>query len=95
MAGSTRQSRNHKKWLTARRAQWKLKQAFDTIDFVEDVLGPESEAMLSGKVALEIEAASEDAAHSIIRVTVQDETEAEDVEELIVEHETSSDSTSS
>lgn len=74
MAGSTRQSREHKKWLAARRAQFRLKQQFDYIDFVEDVLGPESEALLSGKVHLEIESASEDAAQSIIKVTVEDET---------------------
>jgi hypothetical protein len=74
MAGSTRQSREHKKWLLARRAQFRLKQGFDYIDFVEDVLGPESEALLSGKVALEIEQNASDAAQSIISVTVRDET---------------------
>lgn len=73
MAGSTRQSREHKKWLTARRAQFRLKQAFDYIDFVEDVLNPESEALLSGKVRLEIEADSEAAARSIITVKVEGE----------------------
>jgi hypothetical protein len=77
MAGSTRQSREHKKWLAARRAQFRLKQQFEFIDFVEDVLGPESEALLSGKVALEIESGAEDAAHSIIHVTVQDDTSSE------------------
>ena len=74
MAGSTRQSREHKKWLAARRAQFKLAQTFEYIDFVEDVLGPESEALLSGKVQLEIEQNAADAAHSIIHVTVQDDT---------------------
>lgn len=77
MAGSTRQSREHKKWLTARRAQFRLKQQFDYIDFVEDVLNPESEALLSGKVRLEIEANSADAAESIINVTVRDETSSD------------------
>jgi len=77
MAGSTRQSREHKKWLAARRAQFRLKQQFDYIDFVEDVLGPESEALLAGKVHLEIEAASDAAAQSVIKVTVEDETRPE------------------
>ena len=72
MAGSTRQSREHKKWLAARRAQFALKQTFDRIDFYEDVLLPESEALLSGKVRLEIESGSSDAAESIIKVTVED-----------------------
>lgn len=78
MAGSTRQSREHKKWLAARRAQFRLSQQFDYIDFVEDVLGPESEALLSGRVRLEIEAASDDAAKSIIHVEITDETTDED-----------------
>lgn len=73
MAGSTRQSREHKKWLAARRAQFRLGQAFDYIDFVEDVLNPESEALLSGKVRLEIESDSKAAAQSIIKVTIEDE----------------------
>lgn len=72
MAGSTRQSREVKKWLAARRAQWKLKQTFETIDFVEDVLNPETEALLSGKVALQIESSPDDAASSIIKVTVEE-----------------------
>ena len=72
MAGSTRQSREHKKWLAARRAQFRLEQALDYIDFVEDVLGPESEALLSGKVRLELEASNAEAAQSIIRITVED-----------------------
>lgn len=70
MPGSVRQSREHKKWLAARRAQFRLKQQFDYIDFVEDVLLPETEALLSGKVTLEIEADPTDAAHSIIHVEV-------------------------
>lgn len=73
MAGSTRQSREHKKWLAARRAQFRLKQQFDYIDFVEDVVNPESEALLSGKVRLEIESNSRDAAQSIIKVSVEDD----------------------
>lgn len=71
MAGSTRQSREMKKWLAARRAQFALKQKFEQIDFVEDILNPEQEALLSGKVTLEIEASSDDAAQSIIHVTVE------------------------
>lgn len=74
MAGSSRQSREHKKWLAARRAQFRLKQQFEYIDFVEDVLNPESEALLAGKVRLEIEPSSQQAAESIIKVTVEDET---------------------
>ena len=73
MAGSTRQSREHKKWLAARRAQFRLQQQFDYIDFVEDVVNPESEALLSGKVRLEIESNSRDAAQSIIKVSVEDD----------------------
>lgn len=70
MAGSTRQSREHKKWLVARRAQYRLKQQFDYIDFVEDVLNPESEALLRGDVKLEIESTSDAAAKSIIDIRV-------------------------
>jgi len=77
MAGSTRQSRELKKWVAARRAQFRLQQQFDMIDFVEDVLNPEQEALLSGKVALEIEASNHDAAQSIIHVTVRDDTDDE------------------
>lgn len=77
MAGSTRQGREHKKWLAARRAQFRLAQRFDYIDWVEDTLNPESEALLSGRVTLEIEPANEDAAQSIIHVTVNDETSSE------------------
>lgn len=72
MAGSTRQSREHKKWLAARRAQFRLKQQLDYIDFVEDVILPESEALLSGKVKLQIEASSADAASSIITMHVKE-----------------------
>lgn len=75
MAGSSRQSRDHKKWLAARRAQYNLKVAFDRIDWVEDVLNPETEALLSGMVRLEIEANNADAASSIISVKVNNETE--------------------
>lgn len=77
MPGSVRQSREHKKWLAARRAQFRLKQQFDYIDFVEDVLMPETEALLAGKVTLEIEADPTDAARSIIHVEVSspDETD--------------------
>jgi len=80
MAGSTRQSREVKKWLAARRAQLALKHAFERIDYEEDVVGPEIEAILSGKVKLQIEASSDDAAQSIITVTVNDETTSEEAE---------------
>jgi hypothetical protein len=63
-----------KKWLAARRAQFRLKQQFEYIDFMEDVINPEAEALLSGKVRLEIESSAADAAESIIHVTVSDET---------------------
>lgn len=73
MPGSVRQSREHKKWLAARRAQFRLKQQFDYIDFVEDVLNPETEALLSGKVRLEIEPDPTDAVKSIIQIHVKEE----------------------
>lgn len=77
MAGTVRQSREHKKWLAARRAQFRLKQQFDYIDFTEDVLLPETEALLSGKVKLEIEDDPMDASKSIIQIHVKDEDEDE------------------
>ncbi len=80
MAGSTRQSREVKKWLKARRAQFALKQAFDKIDFEEDVILPETEALLAGRVRLEIEAGSEDAAESIISVNVTYPDDEEDAD---------------
>jgi len=82
MAGSSRQSREHKKWLTARRAQFTLKQSFDRIDFIEDILNPEEEALLSGRVTLEIEASNDDAAKSIISVHVRNESETAPAHEL-------------
>ena len=82
MAGSTRQSREHKKWIAARRAQFRLKQQFEHIDWVEDVLNPESEALLSGKVRLEIESSSEDAAHSIIHVSIEEPETPESEDEI-------------
>jgi len=66
-----------KKWLAARRAQFRLGQAFDYIDFVEDILNPEVEALLAGKVRLEIETNAAAAAQSIIKVTVEDETSSD------------------
>lgn len=72
MAGSTRQSRELKKWLAARRAQFRLQQTFEYIDFVEDVLNPEAEALLAGKVKLEIESSSDSAAQSIIHVEISE-----------------------
>lgn len=39
-------------------AQHRLKQRFETIDFIEDVLLPEVEALKSGKAVLGLEAGS-------------------------------------
>lgn len=77
MPGSARQSREHKKWLAARRAQFRLKQQFEYIDFYEDTLMPESEALLSGRVRLEIESSPDAAAASIIKIEVTDEASSE------------------
>lgn len=48
----SRDSRQERKWKTIRRAQYRLQQALDRIDFEEDVLGPEIEAIKSGKAVL-------------------------------------------
>lgn len=78
---STRQSREVKKYLAARRAQFRLKQTFDRIDWDEDVLFPELEAILSGKVHAELEADNSVEAQSVIdiHVNLPDETEARDI----------------
>jgi hypothetical protein len=49
-----RDSREVKKWKAARRAQFRLKQTFDRIDWEEDVLGPEVNALMSGDARAEI-----------------------------------------
>ena len=48
----SRDSRAERKLKALRRAQFRLKQAFERIDFEEDVLLPEIEAMKSGKAIL-------------------------------------------
>jgi hypothetical protein len=45
----SRDSRQERKWKAYRRAEFALKQRFDRIDFEEDVLMPEIEAIKSGK----------------------------------------------
>jgi hypothetical protein len=55
LSRDSRQERKIKKLL---RAQFALKQAFERIDFEEDVLIPEIEAFKSGKKVLEIPAGS-------------------------------------
>jgi len=70
MAGSTRQSRELKKLLAALRAQKRLEQQFDYIDFVEDILIPAQEQLLSGEARLQIEKTSKDAARSVIKVPI-------------------------
>lgn len=39
------QSREQKKWATVRRAQFALKTALERIDYIEDVVKPELEAL--------------------------------------------------
>lgn len=48
----SRDSRSERKLKTVRRAQFRLKQALERIDFEEDVLMPEIEAMKAGKSVL-------------------------------------------
>lgn len=48
----SRDSRQERKLKAIRMAQWRLKQRLETIDFCEDVLGPEVEALKSGKSVL-------------------------------------------
>lgn len=48
----SRDSRAEKKLKAFRRAQFRLKQQFDYIDWTEDVLLPEVEALKSGKSVL-------------------------------------------
>lgn len=51
----SRDSRAERKLKAVRRAQFRLKQNLDRIDFEEDVLLPEIEAMKSGKGVLGLE----------------------------------------
>ena len=48
----SRDSRAERKLKAVRRAQFRLKQAIERIDFEEDVLLPEIEALKSGKPVL-------------------------------------------
>jgi hypothetical protein len=48
----SRDSRAEKKLKAMRRAQFRLKQQFEYIDFCEDVLLPEVEALKAGKSVL-------------------------------------------
>ena len=43
------QSREMKKWVVVRRAQFGLKVALDRIDYMEDVVRPELEALERGE----------------------------------------------
>lgn len=52
----SRDSRHEKKLKAFRWAQHRLKQRFETIDFIEDVLLPEIEAMKAGKPVMGLEA---------------------------------------
>ena len=53
-----RDSRAEKKLKAFRRAQFSLKQRLERIDFEEDVLYPEIEALKAGKSVLGLEAGS-------------------------------------
>lgn len=48
----SRDSRAERKLKAVRRAQFRLKQAIERIDFEEDILQPEIEALKSGKSVL-------------------------------------------
>lgn len=48
----SRDSRQERKLKAIRMAQWRLRQRLETIDFLEDVLQPEVEALKSGKSVL-------------------------------------------
>jgi len=48
----SRDSRQERKLKALRRAQFRLKQRFESIDFEEDVLLPEIEALKSGRSVL-------------------------------------------
>lgn len=66
----SRDSRQERKWKLWRRMQFRFKQGLERIDFEEDVLGPEIEAMKAGKpigvlpenAAFDIEIVNEDPA---------------------------------
>lgn len=50
----SRDSRQERKWKKWRRMQFAYEQFCDRVDFEEDVLGPEIEAMKSGKKVAEM-----------------------------------------
>jgi len=54
----SRDSRTERKLKLLRRTEVRLKQGFERIDFEEDVLGPEIEALKAGKPILGLEAGS-------------------------------------
>ena len=54
----SRDSRQERKLKALRRAQFQLKQRFERIDFEEDVLMPEIEALKAGKSVLGLDAGS-------------------------------------
>lgn len=51
----SRDSRQERKLKAIRMAQWRLRQRLETIDFLEDVLQPEVEALKAGKSVLGLE----------------------------------------
>jgi hypothetical protein len=52
----SRDSRSERKWKAYRRAEFRLKQNFERIDWEEDVLMPEIEALKSGKSVAQLPA---------------------------------------
>jgi hypothetical protein len=54
----SRDSRQERKLKLLRRTEFRLKQGMERIDFEEDVLGPEIEALKAGKPILGLEAGS-------------------------------------
>lgn len=54
----SRDSRSERKWKAYRRAEFRLKQVLERIDFEEDVLMPEIEALKSGKSVASLPAGS-------------------------------------
>ena len=52
----SRDSRTEKKLKALRRAEFRLKQRFDYIDFEEDILFPEIDALKAGRPVLGLEA---------------------------------------
>lgn len=63
----SRDSRQEQKLKAIRRAQFRLRQRLETIDWENDILGPEVEALKSGKSVLGLKEGS------AFEVIVQDE----------------------